>query len=141
MRPTLALLGGGRSAWKGLHLNNLPMYFIPFFHFADLPFIGPYFVSFPNLTEALNNRVPIHTDARACTILPNFVGYEIISYHRLDISELLTALPCLLCWLCRIRFMVHNGKSYIPVNVTQDMVGHKLGEFAPTKKRFVYKYV
>ncbi|PAV15761.1 ribosomal S19 S15 [Pyrrhoderma noxium] len=89
MRPTLALFGGGRSAWK-----------------------GPYFVSFPNLTEAINNRVPIQTDARACTILPNFVG---------------------------IRFMVHNGKSYTPVNVTQDMVGHKLGEFAPTKKRFVYK--
>lgn len=41
----------------------------------------------------------------------------------------------------RIRFMVHNGKTYVPVNVTQDMVGHKLGEFAPTKKRFVYKCV
>ena len=37
--------------------------------------IGPYFVSFPNLREALNNRVPIQTQARACTILPNFVGY------------------------------------------------------------------
>lgn len=41
----------------------------------------------------------------------------------------------------RIRFMVHNGKDYIPVTVTQDMVGHKLGEFALTKKRFTYKYV
>ena len=40
----------------------------------------------------------------------------------------------------RIRFMVHNGKDYIPVHVTQDMVGHKLGEFAITKKRFTYKY-
>ena len=39
----------------------------------------------------------------------------------------------------RIRFMVHNGKDYIPVQVTQDMVGHKLGEFAITKKRFTYK--
>lgn len=37
--------------------------------------------------------------------------------------------------------MVHNGKDYIPVTVTQDMVGHKLGEFAHTKKRFVYRYV
>lgn len=37
--------------------------------------------------------------------------------------------------------MVHNGKDYIPVNVTQDMVGHKLGEFAVTKKRFSYKCV
>lgn len=41
----------------------------------------------------------------------------------------------------RIRFMVHNGKDYIPVHVTQDMVGHKLGEFAITKKRFTYKFV
>lgn len=40
---------------------------------VNLP-IGPYFVSFPNLREALNNRVPIQTQARACTILPNFVG-------------------------------------------------------------------
>lgn len=39
----------------------------------------------------------------------------------------------------RIRFLVHNGKDYVPVQVTQDMVGHKLGEFAFTKKRFKYK--
>ena len=37
--------------------------------------------------------------------------------------------------------MVHNGKDYIPVTVTQDMVGHKLGEFAITRKRFTYKCV
>ena len=37
--------------------------------------------------------------------------------------------------------MVHNGKDYIPVNVTQDMVGHKLGEFAHTKKSFSFKFV
>ncbi|KZS89309.1 ribosomal protein S19/S15, partial [Sistotremastrum niveocremeum HHB9708] len=73
---------------------------------------GPYFVAFPNLREALQNNLPIQTQARACTILPSFVG---------------------------IRFMVHNGKSYLPVTVTQDMVGHKLGEFAPTRKRFTYK--
>ena len=35
--------------------------------------------------------------------------------------------------------MVHNGKDYTPVQVTQDMVGHKLGEFSITKKRFTYK--
>ena len=40
-----------------------------------------------------------------------------------------------------IRFLVHNGKDYIPVTVTQDMVGHKLGEFAITRKRFTYKCV
>jgi hypothetical protein len=49
----------------------------------------------------------------------------------------LTSLPV----LCRIRFLVHNGKDYVPVMVTQDMVGHKLGEFSHTKKRFVYKCV
>jgi len=37
--------------------------------------------------------------------------------------------------------MVHNGKSYVPVHVTQDMVGHKLGEFAPTRKRFTFRWV
>ncbi|KXN85256.1 37S ribosomal protein S19, mitochondrial [Leucoagaricus sp. SymC.cos] len=91
MRPTLTLLKSGRSAWK-----------------------GPFFVAFPNLRDALINHVPIKTNARACTILPNFVG---------------------------VKFMVHNGKDYVPVTVTQDMVGHKLGEFAHTKKRFTYKYV
>ncbi|KAF8728379.1 hypothetical protein AX14_006719 [Amanita brunnescens Koide BX004] len=89
MRPTLLLQKSGRSAWK-----------------------GPYFVTFPNLREALTNHVPIKTQARSCTILPNFVG---------------------------IRFLVHNGKDYAPVLVTQDMVGHKLGEFSHTKKRFNYK--
>jgi ribosomal protein S19 len=49
-----------------------------------------------------------------------------------------------MCWATvlttnSIQFNVHNGKDYIPVRVTQDMVGHKLGEFAPTKKRFVFK--
>ncbi|KAF7319766.1 Mitochondrial 37S ribosomal protein [Mycena kentingensis (nom. inval.)] len=86
MRPTQALFKSGRSAWK-----------------------GPYFVAFPNLREALETHAPIQTKARACTILPAFVG---------------------------IRFNVHNGRDYIPVLVTQDMVGHKLGEFSPTKKHF-----
>jgi len=89
MRPTQCLLKSGRSAWK-----------------------GPYFIPFPGLREALSNHVPIKTHARACTILPNFVG---------------------------VRFLVHNGKDYLPVLVTQDMVGHKLGEFAFTKKRFMFK--
>ncbi|KAI6030122.1 mitochondrial 37S ribosomal protein RSM19 [Pisolithus marmoratus] len=83
MQPSL-IVRSGRSAWK-----------------------GPYFVAFPNLKQALEDNVPIRTQARSCTILPNFVGEGY-----------------------RIRFMVHNGKDYIPVTVTQDMVGHKLGEFA-----------
>jgi ribosomal protein S19 len=37
--------------------------------------VGPFFVAFPNIREALANNTPIKTDARSCTILPNFVGY------------------------------------------------------------------
>ncbi|KAL4077863.1 hypothetical protein J3A83DRAFT_4124343 [Scleroderma citrinum] len=50
MQPSL-ISRSGRSAWK-----------------------GPYFVAFPNLTQALEDNVPITTQARSCTILPNFVG-------------------------------------------------------------------
>ncbi len=49
---------------------------------------------------------PIKTWARSCTIVPEFVG---------------------------VTFLVHNGKNHIKVFVTEDMVGHKLGEFAPTR--------
>ena len=59
--------------------------------------------------EKLNqagNRAPITTWARACTITPEFVGHT---------------------------FMVHNGRTHIKCYVTEDMVGHKLGEFAPTR--------
>ena len=74
---------------------------------------GPHVVSFPtSLAEALKKRTPIRTQARSCTILPAFVG---------------------------LRFMVHNGKNYLPVEVTDDMVGHKLGEFSATRKKFSYK--
>lgn len=74
---------------------------------------GPYIVSFPtSLAESLKKRTPIRTQARSCTIIPSFVG---------------------------LRFMVHNGKNYVPVEVTDDMVGHKLGEFSPTRTKFSYK--
>ena len=49
----------------------------------------------------------IKTWSRACTIIPEMVGFS---------------------------FGVHNGKEHISVRVTEDMVGHKLGEFAPTTK-------
>jgi len=49
---------------------------------------------------------PIKTWARACTIVPEFIGHT---------------------------FMVHNGKVFHKVLVTEDMVGHKLGEFSPTR--------
>ncbi len=49
----------------------------------------------------------IKTWSRRSTIFPDFIGHT---------------------------FAVHNGKEHIPVYVTEDMVGHKLGEFAPTRK-------
>ena len=49
----------------------------------------------------------VKTWSRRSTIFPEFIGHT---------------------------FAVHNGKEFIPVYVTEDMVGHKLGEFAPTRK-------
>jgi len=53
-----------------------------------------------------HDRKPIKTWSRRSTIVPEFVGFT---------------------------FSVHNGKSFIPVFVTENMVGHKLGEFSPTR--------
>ena len=71
---------------------------------------GPY-VDAKLLKKVLNqaNRAgiePIKTWARACTIVPEFVGHT---------------------------FLVHNGKNFLRCYVTENMVGHKLGEFAPTR--------
>ena len=56
--------------------------------------------------QASNDRKPIQTWSRRSTITPDFVG---------------------------LNFNVHNGKSFLPVYVTENMVGHKLGEFSPTR--------
>ncbi|RMD64730.1 MAG: 30S ribosomal protein S19 [Planctomycetota bacterium] len=53
-----------------------------------------------------NRKAPIRTWARACTIVPEFVGHT---------------------------FQVHNGRAFLDVFVTEDMVGHKLGEFSFTR--------
>jgi small subunit ribosomal protein S19 len=70
------------------------------------PFIDP---KLAKKVEALGNddRTIIKTWARASTISPEFVGRTIA---------------------------VHNGKVHVPVFITENMVGHKLGEFAPTRK-------
>ncbi|KAG0222923.1 hypothetical protein B0O80DRAFT_474858 [Mortierella sp. GBAus27b] len=73
---------------------------------------GPFFVALPGLKQALTHNIPVRTNARACTIIPSFVG---------------------------LKFQIHNGKDYVPLAVTEEMVGHKLGEFAPTRKRFSYR--
>lgn len=54
-----------------------------------------------------SDRTPVKTWSRASTIVPEMVG---------------------------VVFHVHNGRDFLPVSVTEDMVGHKLGEFAPTRK-------
>lgn len=59
-----------------------------------------------NLKESGKKEV-IKTWSRRSTIYPDFIGHT---------------------------FAVHNGKEFIPVYVTEDMVGHKLGEFVPTRK-------
>lgn len=56
--------------------------------------------------KATGGTMTIRTWARRCTIVPEFVGQ---------------------------RFEVHNGKVFHAVYVTEDMVGHKLGEFSPTR--------
>lgn len=71
---------------------------------------GPYIdLSLDKKVEALNaknQKKVIKTWARSCTIPPEFVGHT---------------------------FAVHNGKKFIPVFVTENMVGHKLGEFSHTR--------
>ena len=57
--------------------------------------------------KAEKNNKPIKTWSRACTITPEMVG---------------------------VTFLVHNGKDFINVFVEENMVGHKLGEFSPTRK-------
>jgi len=53
------------------------------------------------------NRPPIKTWSRKSTIIPEFVGYS---------------------------FLIHNGKKFIPIKISEEMVGHKLGEFSPTRQ-------
>jgi len=70
------------------------------------PFVNPKLFQKVERMESSGGKQPIKTWARACTIVPEFVGHT---------------------------FMVHNGKLHLKVFVTEDMVGHKLGEFAPTR--------
>ncbi len=70
------------------------------------PFVSERLFEKVEKAEASGSRSPIRTWARACTIVPEFIGKN---------------------------FEVHNGKAFIKVYITEDMVGHKLGEFAPTR--------
>jgi len=70
------------------------------------PFVDPKLYAKVDKQNMSSRKEPITTWARACTIVPEFVGHT---------------------------FMVHNGKSHLKVFITEDMVGHKLGEFSPTR--------
>ncbi|HJL65892.1 MAG: 30S ribosomal protein S19 [Arenicellales bacterium] len=70
------------------------------------PFIDHHLWEKVEKAKAENSRRPIKTWSRRSTIMPEFVGLTIA---------------------------VHNGRQHVPVLVNENMVGHKLGEFAPTR--------
>ena len=70
------------------------------------PFVDGYILKKAEVARAAGRHSAIKTWSRRSTILPQFVG---------------------------LTFQVHNGNKFIPVNISEEMVGHKLGEFAPTR--------
>ncbi len=70
------------------------------------PYVHPKVFARVEKMNMMGVKDPVKTWARACTIIPEFVGHT---------------------------FMVHNGKIFAKVFVTEEMVGHRLGEFAPTR--------
>ena len=70
------------------------------------PFVDHHLVKKVETAQKINDKRPIKTWSRRSTILPDFVGLTIA---------------------------VHNGKQHVPVYVTENMVGHKLGEFSHTR--------
>lgn len=70
------------------------------------PFVDGYLLKKAETVRNSGRKDVIKTWSRRSTILPQFVG---------------------------LTFGVHNGRKFVPVLVTEDMIGHKLGEFAPTR--------
>jgi small subunit ribosomal protein S19 len=70
------------------------------------PFVDLHLIKKVDAARASNDKRPIKTWSRRSTVLPDFVGLTIA---------------------------VHNGKQHVPVYVTENMVGHKLGEFSHTR--------
>lgn len=71
------------------------------------PYIDPNVQRKVDAANASGKKDAIKTWARSCTVTPEFVGHT---------------------------FMVHNGRNHVKVFITEDMVGHKLGEFSPTRQ-------
>ncbi len=70
------------------------------------PFVDAYLIKKMETAQASNDKRPIKTWSRRSTVLPEFIGLTIA---------------------------VHNGRQHIPVFITENMVGHKLGEFSLTR--------
>ena len=70
------------------------------------PYVDERLLAKVEKSQKMGNREPIKTWSRDCTIVPDFVGQT---------------------------FLVHNGRQFMKLYVTEDMVDHKLGEFAPTR--------
>ena len=70
------------------------------------PFVHPSLLKKIDKIKSGEPKRPIKTWSRNSTVIPDFVGYS---------------------------FLIHNGKSFIPITVSEEMVGHKLGEFALTR--------
>ena len=71
------------------------------------PFVDPSLIKKVEKLKDQINKPPIKTWSRKSTIIPEFVG---------------------------ISFLIYNGKKFIPIKISEEMVGHKLGEFSPTRQ-------
>jgi|TARA_B110000014_G_C19930305_1_gene481257 small subunit ribosomal protein S19 len=70
------------------------------------PFVDPSLLKKVEKLKMQPNPTPIKTWSRKSTIIPEFIG---------------------------ISFLIYNGKKFIPIKISEEMVGHKLGEFSPTR--------
>ena len=70
------------------------------------PFVDHHLWTKVEKAQAENSRKPIKTWSRRSTIMPEFVG---------------------------LKIAIHNGRQHVPILISENMVGHKLGEFAPTR--------
>tara|TARA_B100000700_G_C14885024_1_gene779891 strand:- start:579 stop:974 length:396 start_codon:yes stop_codon:yes gene_type:complete len=71
------------------------------------PFVHPSLLKKIDKIKDKSKKQPIKTWSRNSTIIPEFVGHS---------------------------FLIHNGRTFIPITISEEMVGHKLGEFSPTRK-------
>ena len=71
------------------------------------PFVDPSLIKKVEKLKDQTNKTPIKTWSRKSTIIPEFVG---------------------------VSFLIYNGKKFIPIKISEEMVGHKLGEFSPTRQ-------